>query len=140
MTTINDIVRTKHAGSDWIKSNLAIVKPGTVISPLGEIAADILGQMYFGIYHLKSSHLFKVDWSNNRTIEITITDTDLATFDSSTLTIMVILAAALKIRISIKAATHGYITFTFLDEPDHRSIDDAMGKYLNNYREFKVNE
>ncbi len=49
-----------YAGSDWIKKSLKITK----MSPIGEAVADLLGEVYQGIYHLETRSLRKVDWEH----------------------------------------------------------------------------
>jgi len=129
---INNIVKTKYAGADWLKKNLAYAKPTASVSELGEIVADIIGQLYEGIYHVEDNHLFKADWANPKRIVLTLPDGGgrFATYDFSLLTHLVLLAQATKIRIAITAATHGYLRLTFSRYDDHRTIEDAIAFFI----------
>lgn len=133
-TAITDLVKTKYAGADWLKTNLSFAKPKAApVSQLGEIVADILGQLYEGIYHIEDNFIFKVDWSSNRMINITLPDGGgrFATFDASLLTHLVILAQAAKVRIAITAATHGYLRLSFSFNEKHFSLQENCARYLN---------
>ena len=47
----------RYAGAAWIRSAL-----GRELSPLGAAVADLLGDVFAGIYHLDNADLRKVDW------------------------------------------------------------------------------
>lgn len=98
----------KYAGSNWIHSNLK-----TELSPFGEKVADLLGQMYLGIYHLPVRQLQKVNWTNPTQIAITVDDGDFATFDGNLLTRFVFLCHKHFIRGEISSSNHGHLTLTF---------------------------
>lgn len=129
---ITDLVKTKYAGADWLKKNLAYAKPKAIVSELGETVADILGQLYEGIYHIEDNHLFKTDWANPSRISITLPDGGgrFSTYDFSLLTHLVLLAQATKVRIAITAATHGYLRLTFSQDENHRTIEDAIAFFI----------
>ncbi len=63
--------------------------------------ADLLGDMFMGIYHLDYKALKRVDWSNDFHIKY-IYYGDLATIDFDRLTILVVLAHDRMIRVSIQ--------------------------------------
>lgn len=83
------------AGSDWIEQ--AGMGP---LSTAGRIAADLLGEVFRGIYHLSSRALRRVDWSKRSGIELSVHD-GLATWDSDTLTRLVVLSHAMMCRVEI---------------------------------------
>ena len=97
-----------YSGSDWIKSSLKI----TEMSPLGEAVADLLGQVYLGIYHLPTSSLRKVDWMNDTWVSIAILG-PLCTVDGNGLTRLVVLAHDRLIRVEIDGAAPNYLRLTF---------------------------
>ena len=93
---------TRHyAGADWLKG---IGKP---VSPLGERAADLLGWVFCGLYHIEQEVL-KVDWSNERWIEIKLPGT-LATYDAGTLTRLVVGAHDRALRVQVSPSSRQYL-------------------------------
>lgn len=98
--------KVKYAGADWISE--VTRKP---ISDLGRDVADILGQVYQGIYHLDKQAL-KVDWSNEDWIEIVIWGC-LCTWDFSHLTNLVIMCHETAIRLELIAAAPNYLRLVF---------------------------
>lgn len=91
--------KSQYAGADWVKSSLKVVN----MSPLGEDVADLLGDVFRGIYHLKTSSLNKVEWSNKNYIVYHLHWRDLSTFDFDELTRLVVLSHDRMIRINIEA-------------------------------------
>jgi len=89
----------QYAGADWVKLSLKVKD----MSPLGESVADLLGCVFLGIYHLPSSSLRRVDWSNKEYIEYHLHWHGLATVDSRELTALVVLAHDRMLRIDITA-------------------------------------
>lgn len=79
-----------YAGADWIKDILDHQQPVITMSPLGIAVADLLGDLFAGIYHLNYTSLKKVDWANDRWIIFHL-DRHLSTFDSDDLTRLVVL-------------------------------------------------
>ena len=115
---------TKYAGADWLQDSA-----NRTLSPLGKEVADILGQVFSGIYHIDTAVLSKkVDWSNKAYIELSIRD-ELATFDFGLLTKLVLCCHARKIRLSISGANYRYLKLLFLKSPNHPSIEDSIAKY-----------
>lgn len=96
-----------YAGANWIKESLK-----KDMSPLGEAVANLLGDVFLGIYHLPNNSLKRVDWSNNHWIEYTLHGT-LETVDFNGLTIMVVLAHDRMIRVSMQGVGPGYIRLMF---------------------------
>ena len=85
----------KYVGAEYLDRPAFAGKP---MSPLGREVADILGQVWRGIYHLRRPERF--DWSNPYYIEIRITQ-ELATYDGLELTALVVLCHDHAIRLSV---------------------------------------
>lgn len=99
--------RVKYAGADWVKSH----RPD--ISEFGVTVADILGQVYEGIYHIQKEVLHKrVDWKSDRWIEVTVFG-DLSTYDNDRLLTLICLCHSRQIRLAVAAAAPGYIRLKF---------------------------
>jgi hypothetical protein len=126
----------KYSGADWIK----YYRPFT--SEFGCKVADILGQVYRGIYHLDKAVLHKrIDWSAKHFIEITI-DGELATFDNSALTELVLLCHEQSVRLAISGAAPGYLRLKFSPrKPDpelatwerHPSVEQAIATHQKHF-------
>lgn len=97
----------KYAGADWLENNIT-----DNISPLGKKIADLLGDIWCGIYHLDNSSLERANWNNDHHIRLSFHG-DLATIDSSKLTQLVVLCHDRMLRVEVSAATHGYLALIF---------------------------
>lgn len=75
----------------------------TDMSPLGIAVADLLGDVFKGIYHLDYKALSRVRWNDNYCIIFILSWWDLSTFDFDELTKLVVLSHDRMIRISINA-------------------------------------
>jgi hypothetical protein len=98
---------SQYAGANWIKTSLH-----KEMSPLGEKAADFLGDVFRGIYHLSgSSHcsLSKVDWTEKHNIEVILYSGGWSTWDFSELSRMVVLAHDRCLRLEIAPYSFHYI-------------------------------
>lgn len=102
----------KYAGADWIAHDTSIK-----LSQLGQEVADILGQAWKGIYHIKSAAL-KVDWGNPHWISINVR-VPLCTFDDDLLTRLIVLCNDRLIRLQIEGIGPGYLRLTF-HQRNHR--------------------
>lgn len=103
----------RHAGSRWLSRQLAaMTRPAPSI--LGEMVADILGEVYGGLYHIDQPTLLheRTAWSDDRCITLTI-DGELATHDGSELTWLVLLCHAHGIRLAIFGAAPRYVRLQF---------------------------
>lgn len=84
--------------------------------PIGEFGArvaDLLGELYAGIYHIPHQRLQKVDWENPHFIEIVVDDNQYATFDFGYLTHLVLLCHRECIRGEVSAARQGLLRLRF---------------------------
>jgi hypothetical protein len=94
----------RGAGTEWLQANFGRRKP-LAISPLGEVVADILNTMWQGLYHMDPRPLELAEWGNPRNIKVRITNGhELATYDSSHLTGLVVLCHDARIRLAIQPA------------------------------------
>lgn len=99
-----------YAGADWVAGQ----DYGKDMSPLGILAADLLGDVFQGIYHLhylSSRALSRVTWSHPSVIEIVI-GSALASVDSNLLTCLVVLAHDRALRVAISGAGPQYLRLT----------------------------
>ena len=101
------IVADYFAGADWVEKSL-----GRTLSPIGRKAANILGFVYSGIYHLDTAALKKANWGDKYNVEVTI-DGTLATYDGNGLTRLVIAAHDLCARVEVEARAYRYLRLTF---------------------------
>lgn len=100
---------SNYAGNEWLEPGIGVKE----ISPLGKNVADLLGDVFAGIYHLDYNALRKVDWSDKRCIQFVLGWHDLSTFDCDELTRLVVLCHDRMLRMSIEASTHKYLKLTF---------------------------
>ena len=96
-----------YAGAGWLKNNIT-----NDVSPLGEKVADLLGDVWLGIYHLDDNALKRGNWNSNHHIKLSFRGS-LATVDGSRLTRLVVLCHDRMLRLDISAATHGYLALMF---------------------------
>lgn len=123
-----------HAGSDWVADWLERTKPDAQMSPLGISVADMLGEVFLGIYHIERS-VFRTDWTNPNFIEITISGS-MSTFDFDVLTRLVFLAHHCSIRVEVQPASPRYLRLIFHFRKRfgrgwerHPSLDDAVAAF-----------
>lgn len=92
---------SRYAGADWIRKSYGI--GGHNISPLGESVADLLGDVFAGIYHLDMDILRAVDWTDTYVIVVPLYHTSLSTYDNEVLTKLVVLSHDRCLRMSVTA-------------------------------------
>ncbi len=100
---------SQYQGSEWIERSLKVDN----ISEFGREVADLLGDVFAGIYHLSSRALHKVDWSDDRYISFIYGNDNLATFDGDKLTRLVVLSHDRMIRVSIHPRAFHYLELGF---------------------------
>ena len=141
-------IEHEYSGADWIGSTRrSWLKKGQELKPMsniGRAAADILGFVWAGIYHLDDASLCKVDWSNSSWIEILLPSDSLATYDGNRLTLLVLCAHECAVRVEIEACNHQYIramfhprTRTGTISQRHPTIEQAIAAFRER---FKVTE
>lgn len=88
-----------YAGHEWVERCFKIE-----LSPLGKAAADLMGDVWLGIYHLNHGALRRTNWDNPDWIEHIVYG-GLATYDDDLLTRLVVLGHDRLLRVSIEAAS-----------------------------------
>lgn len=123
----------KHSGSAWLCQCHI-----TNISPLGEQVADLLGDLFVGLYHLDGAK--KVDWANDHHIEIRAAYKEWGSFDSNLLTKLVFLAHDRCLRVSINPRSAHALTLLFHQRQReggtwerHPTIDQALAMHREYY-------
>lgn len=101
------LTNEKYAGAEWVKAAFKCE-----MSPLGELVADLLGDMYFGIYHLDSKSLKRTDWSDRHSI-VYNHQHSMATYDGNELTRLVVLSHDRMLRVQIKGLAPGLMQIVF---------------------------
>ena len=97
----------KYAGADWVKNSLKIDN----MSPLGVEAADFLGDLYLGIYHMDTRSLRKVRWDDPYYMLVQLPAcSSLATFDGNMLTRIVVLSHDRMLRVDITSVNFNYMS------------------------------
>lgn len=140
---------SKYSGHEWIETNIYARKLPMEMSELGKDVADLLGELFCGIYHLDYKALMRVNWSEERWIEIVLGHKELSTCDYDELTKLVFLAHHMAIRVSISASTHNYLKLLFHRRERiggyskrHPYLEEAVKRFKDNVSlpEFKTEE
>ena len=128
----------EYSGSDWLKRHLNYQKQPEP-SQLGCDVADLLGELFYGIYHIDQKQLDKVEWSNNCHIVISIGWRSWSSIDDNNLTRLVFLAHHTAIRVGLDASTHKFIKLIFHQRKRgtdgmrcHPTIDEAVERFKQN--------
>lgn len=100
----------KYSGHKWLMSAHKLTDDS--ISQLGKDVADLLGDVFLGIYHLDQKALARVDWKNDRWISFVYYG-GLATVDGNELTRLIVLAHDRMMRVEIDGAANKYLRLTF---------------------------
>jgi hypothetical protein len=99
----------KHSGADWMAEQDCFKSP----SALAIKVANILGQVYLGIYHISDSVTSKkVDWQNDSDISVTISS-ELATFDGADLTFLILCCVQAGVSVEVSGASKDYMKLRF---------------------------
>ena len=125
-------------GSGWVK---AALKPKEM-SELGEKVADLLGDLFAGIYHLDDDKLKNVDWGSTHHIEYPLGWKQLSTYNNSLLTLLVLMAHQRALRVTIAPRSNKYITLLFHPRKSgmehdfferHPTIEEAINTFNAHY-------
>lgn len=125
---ISEFVGTKYAGANWLKKHLDLNYP---VNPLATRVVNVLGQVYDGIYHLKSSFKnLNCLKPSAKEIKLSIYG-PMATYDSARLTRLFLCCQSASIDVSITGGMSGYMRFTFKDAasvtPAIATLPDVAG-------------
>jgi hypothetical protein len=127
----------KYAGADWVRDSMRIEG----MSSLGKKVANILGNVYLGIYHMRQNDLDKVDWKNDRYIVIRIRD-ELSTYDFNRLTLLVIACHEEAVRVEISGRAKNHLQLMFHKRrrngsvfERHPTIEQAIASYREAFSE-----
>ena len=138
---------SEYAGSNWIESSLKAHSPEVKMSELGKNVADLLGELFLGIYHLDHKALSRVHWENQYWIEFSLGWRELATTDFDELTRLVFLAHHFAIRVSIEASTHQYLKLIFHQRgrsggfsENHPTLEQAVERFQAHMSRTQVPE
>lgn len=101
----------KFSGSDWLARTL-----GEKLTPLATEAADVLGQVYQGIYHLPRSNWEPKRWKDPRFVWATVPG-GISTVDGFHLTALVVLCHDRRLRVEISSAGPRDLRLTFHPRP-----------------------
>ncbi len=114
-TTEGATIRTNYyAGAAWLKHSLASQRTARGLCPFGERVADLLGWVFEGIYHISDAVLAdKAVWDNDRYARISLGWQDLSTFDTSTLTRLVVACHDLAIRMEVNPCNFHHVELLF---------------------------
>src|SRR5688572_11573967 len=105
---LKETAPVKFSGADWLRSC------GRELSPFGVEVADILGQVYRGIYHVSSRVLHeRTDWRDPSRIEVVVSDSGMSTHDFNHLTALVILCHDRCVRFSIEGCARNWLRLVF---------------------------
>jgi len=115
-TSKDDVFRTRFAGADWVKKNLK-----RELSPLGVKVADVLGEVFRGIYHLPDGPLLRAKWDDAFCIDISVRD-GLATYDFDELTRLVFACHDACIRCEICSSAPRYLKLRFHNRKRNASV------------------
>lgn len=117
----------RFAGGEWLQE-----RNSENISPLGIKVANLLGDVFEGLYHLSDNTLNKVDWTDTFCISVNI-EKCLCTWDFDHLTRLVVLCHDRCIRMEINSKNMQYIGLMFHErqreghmDQRHPTIENAI--------------
>jgi len=118
----------RYAGSEWVAANLKLT-----LSPFAVKVANILGEIYRGIYHLETGALKKAEWTHPYRVRVAVPDDSLATFDFDGMTQLVFLAHDQCVRVQLDQSGPRQIGLVFSEREReggmsrrHPTLEDAV--------------
>lgn len=114
MPTRKDKTSPRYAGAEWARAHYKCDKVKWVHTPFSDTVFDLLGQCWYGVYHLDAKDELPLAEWDERYFRIPITNGGLATWDSNTLTNLVILAHLAGVRLEIDTG----LIWHWVDEED----------------------
>jgi hypothetical protein len=126
----------KYAGAEWVEANLGFSRKNIKLSQLGRDVADLLGELFYGIYHINDAALWRVEWDNNNHIMFSLGWRNLSTVDFDDLTRLVFLAHHMAIRVSVEGSKSHYIRLVFSKRSRsgngiqrHPTLDESVARF-----------
>ncbi len=104
--------------------------PKIKLSAIGEVAANIVGTAFNGLYHLEYRDLEASDWSNEHICRVRLTTYGLATVDGNILTRLLVLAFDAQVRLAIKPRSHWTIDLIFTQRHHRKSKEDCLHEVI----------
>ncbi|MEL7494189.1 MAG: hypothetical protein AAGJ95_09535 [Cyanobacteria bacterium J06554_11] len=99
---------TKYAGAGWLQNTISKQLP-----PLGIRVANVLGQVFQGIYHIDRYVLHDhIRWDSQLIVSVTV-KSEFATFDASYLTMLVFACQHAGLEVSIYGSFKGFTKLMF---------------------------
>lgn len=130
-----------YAGADWLLANSKHWKKVPNISSFGKRVADLLGEVFEGLYHLEEKALRRTDWESDHYIQICLYG-ELATYDASLLTELVVLCHDRCIRLEIRGKGPRYLGLGFSIRQrtksvftHHPTMEEAVARTRERYTE-----
>ncbi len=132
--------KCKSDAVQWLQS-----VSGCQVSEFGEKVADILDQLFDGIYHIQEAVVNKrVRWDDPSRIQVVLYGS-MSTYDFSRLTHLVLLAHRYCVRVEISGSAPGYLRILFSDRKRegaiysrHPTIEQAIENFNNRYPEVET--
>lgn len=123
------------AGAEWVRAAFNVE-----MSPLGMAVANLLGDVWLGIYHLDRPALFRVAWDDPYVITFNLRYRALSTWDGDELTRLVILCHERCIRLDLKAVAPNCLRLIFHQRKRdggmyerHPTIEQAIERVRGHY-------
>lgn len=125
-------IEHEYAGSEWLERHLEAVRSfearrvarrrsptakrpliSETLSPLGRAVADLLGLVWRGLYHLPDHAITYADWHDDLCVRIKLHRRYVATWDGNELTMLVVAAHDMRLRVEIEASFGGALVLSF---------------------------
>lgn len=122
-----------YAGAGWVEATYKLE-----LSPFAREVADLLGDVWKGIYHLDDKQLKKVDWKATQYIRFLWRGT-ISTFDFCEMTDLVLAAHDRGIRVEVSAVAPGWLVFMFHPRGStalcgmHPTIEKAIARHRKQF-------
>ena len=129
---------SNYSGADWLTDLIGAEN----ISPFGTTVANILGDVFLGIYHMNTGALRTADWKSDTWISVTNYG-GLSTFDTDQLTRLVVLCHDRLVRLEVNPAASQYIRLCFSPRKSrdgtryerHPTLEDAAAGIRADYQD-----
>lgn len=112
---------TFYSGADWVEKAL-----GVKVSALGRSVADLLGELFRGIYNMNQKHLRETAWDKEDIIQVHVAFADWSTYDFDNLTRLVFLAHHRALRVEMRPMAKSHMRLRF---SQRQRLDRAFYEY-----------